>query len=96
MKLISKNLVVDDHILASKFISEVPEGGVFIMSKCADQKRHIPTPTLRRSCPYEYEITDDGTLIIDGESYGDASNCFELGGRLRALVTVMHEIAHLS
>lgn len=46
-----------------------------------------------RNCPYAYEITKDGRLIIEGEDFGNAEACFAEGRKLHELVTVWHEVS---
>lgn len=45
-------------------------------------------------CPYNYEITEDGHMIVDGEDFGDAEQFFAEGEKLRELVHLWHEVAH--
>lgn len=47
----------------------------------------------RVKCPYDYEITEDGRMVIDGEDFGDAEKFFEDGMKLRAIVRIWHEVS---
>jgi len=52
-----------------------------------------PQGERRRSCPYAFEITPDGRLIIDGEDFGPAEDRLGEGERLRSIVRLWHEVA---
>ena len=49
--------------------------------------------TGRRKCPYEFKVTPDGRMIVDGEDFGDAERFFAEGERLRSLVRLWHDVA---
>ncbi len=44
-------------------------------------------------CPYVYEITDDGRLIIEGEDVGDAKEFLDAGEKLRDLLFLWREVS---
>jgi hypothetical protein len=50
-------------------------------------------PKRRTKCPYDYEITKDGRLIIDGEDFGNAEARFAEGEKLRSIVRLWDSVA---
>lgn len=46
----------------------------------------------RNTCPYDYEIRD-GRMFIEGEDFGEATEFFEKGKKLRGFLRVCHEVA---
>lgn len=46
-----------------------------------------------RKCPYDFEVTKDGRLIIDGENFGDKDTALAQGNALSRMVRLYHEVA---
>jgi hypothetical protein len=44
-------------------------------------------------CPYNYEITPDGRLTIDGEDFGDKELALAHGRALSHIVQLWHKVS---
>lgn len=61
------------------------------MSKNSSKVRHNLLG--QRSCPYNYEITKDGRLVIEGEDFGIADECFQKGEQLGRMIRLWNDIS---
>lgn len=57
---------------------------------CASQR---PDMQWHRKCPYDFEVTKDGRLIIDGEDFGNKDAALAQGNAISRLVRLWHEVA---
>ncbi len=63
------------------------------MSPQKKQRRENKQSLYKVRCPYDYEITDDGRIIVEGEDMGDAVTFFAQGRALRNFIRVCHDIS---
>jgi len=46
-----------------------------------------------RKCPYEFEVTKDDRLIIEGEDYGNAQASFDEGDKVIDAIRIWHKVS---